>query len=161
MAFQLRKVGLEFVETAPQVLRYTATLDAGAPDIFAELSGDPANWRFWFPGLRDGSYDSPPPHGVGSLRRVNVLGAGTYRETIVAWDEPREWAWRVDRTTAPLARALVERWTLAPAGDSTDVTWTFAVDPMPWFAASLRVAPFVMERVFRTAMRRLEKRLTQ
>ena len=159
MAFRLRSESLSFVDTAPTVLRYSTRLNASPQQIFDALSGDPATWRHWFPGLRDGSYDSPPPHGVGSLRRVSVAGAGTYRETIVAWEEPRRWAWRVDSTTLPLARALVEQWTMESDGDGTIVTWTFAVDPLPWFGLGLRFAPKAMHQVFNRAMRRLEPRL--
>ena len=159
MAFRLRDEGLAFVENAPTVLRYSTTIRATPQQVFDALSGDPASWRHWFPGFRDGSYDSPPPHGVGSLRRVSVTGAGTYRETIVAWDEPHRWAWRVDSTTMPMAKALVEQWTMRPDGAGTEVTWTFAVDPMPWFGIGLRVAPTVMQQVFNRAMRKLEQRL--
>ena len=159
MAFTLRAEPHEFITTAPTVLRYSAELAASPERIFAELSGNPANWRHWFPGLRDGSYDSPEPHGVGSLRRVRVAGAGTYRETIVAWDEPRRWAWRVDATTLPLADALVEDWTLEPLGSTTRVTWTFAVDPKSWFGLGLKLAPGVLQRVFDRAMSNLARRL--
>lgn len=159
MAFALRHVPHSFIDTAPVVLRYSIELAAPAERIFAELSGDPANWRHWFPGVRDGAYDSPGRHGMGSLRSVHVAGAGTYRETIVAWDEPRRWAWRVDSTTLPLADALVEDWSLEPQEHGTRVTWTFAVDPKPWFRLGLHAAPTVMERVFLRAMRGLERRL--
>jgi hypothetical protein len=159
MAYQMRRESVDFLQTAPVILRYTTDVAAAQTAVFAELSGDPANWRHWFPGVRDGAYDSPPPHGVGSLRRVRVRGAGTYRETIVAWEEPRAWGWRVDATTLPLATALLEHWALEPAGNGTRITWTFAVDPKPWFRLGLSAMPGVMERVFRTAMRNLERRL--
>lgn len=160
MAFALRAEEPAFLTTAPVILSFTTQIAVPRPAVFAELSGDPAQWRTWFPGFRDGGYDTPPPHGAGASRWVRVAGAGTYRETIVIWEEPRQWAWRVDATTLPMARALVEDWSLDQAGDGTRVTWTFAVDPYPWFGIGLRVAPGVMEQIFTTAMRRLERRLT-
>ena len=160
MAFALRPEDPAFLTTAPLVLSYTTEVAAPRPAVFAALSGDPAQWRTWFPGLRDGGYDTPPPQGVGSSRWVRVGGAGTYRETIVVWEEPRQWAWRVDSTTLPMARALVEDWSLDDVPAGTQVTWTFAVDPYPWFGIGLRIAPAVMHQVFLTAMRRLEGRLT-
>lgn len=158
MASQLRQVGLDFLDAAPKVLRHTGRVSAPPGDVFASVSGDPASWRDWFPGVRDGAYDSPPPHGVGSVRRVSVLGAGTYQETILAWDEPTRWAFRVDATSLPLARALVEEWTLSPTGAGTQVTWTFAVDPAPAFGLGLRLRP--LDLIFSRAVRNLERRLS-
>lgn len=159
MAFSLRAEEPAFLTTAPLILTYTATIKAPRPAVFDALSGDPARWRTWFPGLRAGGYDTPPPHGVGASRWVRVAGAGTYRETILVWEEPRQWAWRVDATTLPMARALVEDWSLDDLGAQTQVTWTFAVDPYLWFGLGLRVASAAMQQVFTTAMRRLERRL--
>lgn len=159
MAFQLRAEEPAFLTTAPVVLSYSREIAVPRAEVFAALSGDPATWRHWFPGMRDGGYDSAPPHGVGASRWVKVAGAGTYRETIVVWEEPRQWAWRVDATTLPMARALVEDWSLDETPAGTVVTWTFAVDPYPWFGIGLRVAPASMSAIFNRAMRNLERRL--
>lgn len=159
MAFQLRAEDPAFMTTAPLVLTYATEISVPRPEVFAALSGDPATWRHWFPGFRDGGYDSAPPHRVGARRWVKVAGAGTYRETIVVWEEPRQWAWRVDATTLPMARALVEDWSLDETPDGTLVTWTFAVDPYPWFGIGLRIAPATMSGLFNRAMRNLERRL--
>ena len=161
MAFVLRPEEPAFLTTAPVLLTHSAQVRAPRAEVFAALSGDPAGWRTWFPGFRDGGYDSPAPHGVGSSRWVRVAGAGTYRETIVVWEEPRQWAWRVDATTLPMARALVEDWSLDEVAEGTQVTWTFAVDPYPWFGIGLRAAPATLQRVFTTAMQRLEQRLAE
>lgn len=159
MPFALREEEPAFLTTAPTILSYTTDIAVPRAEVFAAVSGDPASWRHWFPGFRDGGYDSPPPHGVGAARWVRVAGAGTYRETIIVWEEPRQWAWRVDSTTLPIARALVEDWSLDDAGSATTVTWTFAVDALPWFGLGLRVAPGTMNRLFLRAMRNLERRL--
>lgn len=159
VAFHLRAEEPAFLTTAPTILSFTTEIAVHRSAVFAALSGDPATWRHWFPGFRDGGYDSPPPHGVGASRWVRVAGAGTYRETIVVWEEPSQWAWRVDSTTLPMARALVEDWSLDETGADTRVTWTFAVDAYPWFGLGLRLAPATMQRLFLRAMRNLERRL--
>ena len=151
----LRAADADFAQRARVVLRFSGAVAAPVESVFGAVSGDPAAWRHWFPGVLDGAYDSPPPHGFGSQRHVRVRGAGTYRETIVRWDAPRRWAFRVDRTTLPLASALLEEWTVEPAADGSRLTWTFAVDPTPLFRAALAAQPRALGHVFDRAVRRL------
>lgn len=83
----------------------------------------------------------------------------TYRETIVAWDEPHRWTYRVDSTTVPMAKALVEEWTIEPRERHCIVRWTFAVDPGVFFTLTAPIAPHLMGRLFKRAMRKLERML--
>ncbi len=153
MRYRLRSEGLEFLESAPKRFVFDADVAAPRVDVFAAISADPATWT-WFPGLSQGSYESPGGHGVGSIRQVR-MGRTGYRETILAWDEPSRWAYRVDESSAPLAHALAEDWTFEDRVDHTTVRWTFAIDPRPLFNAGLPVAKLVMGRLFRRAMRNL------
>jgi hypothetical protein len=68
-------------------------------------------------------------------------------------------AYRVEQTSMPIARALIEDWVLEPNGDTTTVHWTFAIEPTPVFRVSLRLSPKTIGRVFIKAMRNLDKRL--
>jgi hypothetical protein len=154
----LRPEPLQFLTAAPRVLRFTTELHAARPEVFAALTADPATWT-WFPGFRGGHYEGAPPYGVGSLRHIQVRGIGRLRETIMAWDEPSVWTYRVDSTTVPIARALIEEWALDDSGRGTRARWTFAVDPTPMFGVALTVAPFSLRRTFEQAMRALERRL--
>lgn len=83
-----------------------------------------------------------------------------YRETILAWDEPERWVYRVDEMTVPLAHALVEEWAIRPEGAGSIVRWTFAIDPRTLFRASAAIAPKVMGSLFRKAMRNLSAQLS-
>lgn len=160
MSPALRPEPVEFVTRAPLVLAFDALVDAPRGEVFSAVVADPSTWT-WFPGITRGSYPDGPPLGVGSPRQVTVGGA-TYLETVVAWDDPVRWAYRVDATGAPIARALVEEWTF---GDDelrpgrTEVRWTFALDPSPLFRAVRFAAPAVMGPLFRRAMTNLEARL--
>jgi hypothetical protein len=125
--------------------------------VFAAISGDPQSWSSWFPGFSKGAYEGTP--GLGSKRWVRV-GGTTYSETIIAWDEPSRYAWRVDSSSAPLARALVEEWVMKPRDGSTIVRWTFAIDPKPMFRVASPLAAIVMRRLFTRAMRNLGAQLS-
>jgi hypothetical protein len=155
----LREESLEFLKSAPIILDFSERVRAPQADVWAAIGADPSTWIPWFPGLREGAFTSPPPHGVGTKRQVRVRGVGQYKETIVAWDEGSRMAYRVERTSLPIARALMEDWVLEPHGDTTRVHWTFAIDPTPVFRLSLRLSPKTIGRVFTKAMRNLDARL--
>jgi hypothetical protein len=157
MAHALRLEGLDFLATAPYRWQFEAPVAAPRPVVFAAISGDPSTWT-WFPGLSSGHYEGDGPHGVGSIRELRMSGV-TYRETILAWDQDQRWVYRVDRCSVPLARGLVEEWATVDAGENTVVRWTFAIDPGLLFRLGRPVAPAVMGRLFRTAMRNLSTEL--
>ncbi len=125
---RLRPVGLEFLDTAAQKYEYHAPLAAPPVAVFAAISADPSTWS-WFPGLDEGEYEGDATPGIGTRRWVRTGGV-KYRETILAWDEPRRWAYRVDETSAPLFAVLLEDWVIEPAGNSSTLRWTFAFEPL-------------------------------
>jgi uncharacterized protein YndB with AHSA1/START domain len=149
----LRDVGLDFLDSAHTRMVFEALVPAPRQPVFAAITADPTTWT-WFPRVRGLPYRGTEPHGVGTIREIRTMGA-RYRETIVAWDAPSRWAYRVDETNFPIAKALVEEWTTEGHGGSTLVRWTFAIDPRPLFRIALPLAPIVMRRVFERAMRNL------
>lgn len=159
MTIRLRAETLAFLETAPRRWHFEAMVDAAPHVVFDAISGDPSTWT-WFPGFTSGRYVGPGPHGVGSIREIKV-GPSIYRETIIACDPPTRWAYRVDETTLPLAKALVEEWAIRPSGAGSLVRWTFAIDPGVLFRVSLPMVPLVMGRVFRNGMRNLNATLSR
>jgi hypothetical protein len=155
--FRLRAESPDFLATAPKRWNFDGRVDASQERVFDAIAADPSSWT-WFPGFSTGRYEGPGPHGVGSIREVRV-GPSVYRETIVAWDRPTRWVYRVDSTTVPLAHALVEEWIVEPDGEGSRVRWTFAVDPRAMFRVMGPLTAKVLGRVFRTAMRNLEAEL--
>jgi uncharacterized protein YndB with AHSA1/START domain len=157
MPSKLRSETLDFVTSAPKRWKFEAPVSAPPKAVFDAISADPSTWT-WFPGLTSGRYEGTGPRGVGTIREVR-MGRNVYRETIIAWDAPHRWVYRVDEMTPPLAKALVEEWTVRPEGDGSVVRWTFAIDPRPLFVASMPIAPRMMRRLFRKAMRNLSASL--
>jgi hypothetical protein len=150
---KLRPVELDFLETAPMRLAFEAVVLATPDRVFAALSDQPTTWT-WFPGVKGLPYEGAAPFGVGTKRTVRALG-NTYHETIVAWEAPDRWAYRVEETTMPIAKALVEEWTTSAAGEGTLVRWLFAADPGLVFRLASPILPFGMRFMFRRAMRNL------
>ncbi len=146
----LRAVDLDFLDAAPVRFDYAVELPAPGPAVFGAIAADPSTWT-WFPGLSDASYTSAPPHGVGTQRAV-VMSEVTYRETILAWDPPTRWAYRVDRSSEDTFRALAEDWTVEDLGDRAVLRWAFCVDPAPEVAPLIAGARDLIGGVWLDAM---------
>lgn len=155
--YELRPVGLGFLDEAP--LRVQIEVASALPRARVwEAFVDAGGWPGWFPGVRSASYPGQStPHGVGSQRAADVEGQ-LFEETILAWDAPERWTYRIDRCTAPLARAQVESTELAEdAAGGTRVRWILASDPLEGLAAARDVLPQILERRLADALANLER----
>jgi uncharacterized protein YndB with AHSA1/START domain len=153
MANRMRTVDLEFLNAAPHRFVFEATVPASREAVFGAISADPSTWTWW-PGHDEGSYETPPPHGVGSRRHMR-MGDSWYRETILAWDEPTRWAYRVDESADAVIDALVEEWIVEGEGSHSKVRWTFAVEPAADFASGFAAAKTMIGDMFDQAMANL------
>ena len=156
MWFELRSVGLEFLRTAPKVYVAECTI-AAPPRAVWDAFTHPSTWRSWWPGVTSASYgNSPEPYGVGTFREARVSGQ-RYQETIVAWDEERRFAYRIDRATIPIAHAQLESTELRDeAGNGTRVRWTIACTPRLLMRLGAPFFPRIMNRMLVRAMANLE-----
>ena len=158
MTHRLRTVDLEFLDKAPHRFVFEATVPASKETVFGAISADPSTWTWW-PGHDEGRYETPAPHGVGA-RRYMRMGESWYRETILAWDEPTRWAYRVDESADALLEALVEEWTVEGDPDRSTVRWTFAAEPGAAVAAGFAAAKTMIGGMFDEAMANLGKQLS-
>jgi carbon monoxide dehydrogenase subunit G len=122
----MKPVGLEFLDEAPK--RYVCEARvAASPSAVWQAICDASGWSEWFPGVEAAGYADDAP-GIGSLRWSLVAGV-RYEETMLVWDKPSRWGYRIDRATGPIARAHLEITELEPDGDGTRVCWRVATDP--------------------------------
>ena len=154
MAHRLRPVGQEFASVAPVRLVFEREITAAPPAVFDALARDVAGWTAWFRVL---TLARPLDGGAG--REIRLLGAARFRETILAAEEPEVYAYRVDVTNVPGARAMVEEWRLEPAGTGTRVRWTMAVDGVAPFRLAMKAGRLGLAAGFRDAMTSLDRRL--
>ncbi|MFJ8033545.1 SRPBCC family protein [Streptomyces sp. NPDC096032] len=152
MAQRLRPVGPEFVETAPVRLVFTRDMAAAPGAVFQALAEDLEGWPSWFSAV-----SSARPTEGG--REVRLRGGTRFEETILAAKAPELYAYRVDVTNTPGARAWVEEWRLTPAGTGTRVRMTFALDGTAAFRLVCRLIRPGVGRAFRTAVTALDRRL--
>jgi carbon monoxide dehydrogenase subunit G len=156
MWFRMRPVELDFLEKAPRRIAVEGVV-ALPRDLVWQALVDAPSWPEWFPGVRSAGYLGDPPYGVGTIRVADV-GGWRMEETMLAWDESRRWAYRIDGSTAPLARAQLECTELADHATGTRVTWSFAIEP----GLLLRLTgPFfrgTVQRLLDRALQRLDAR---
>ncbi|MCH5675157.1 SRPBCC family protein [Streptomyces gilvus] len=154
MAHRLRPVGLDFVDTAPVRLVFAREISASPEAVFHALNDDVPGWAEWFAAV---THARAIDGGAG--RDIRLRGGGRFRETVIAAKEAEVYAYRVDVTNAPGARALAEEWRLLPAGTGTRVQWTFGADGTPLFRFALKAARAGLGRAFRDAVVSLDRRL--
>jgi hypothetical protein len=155
---QLRAEDSSFAASAPKVLEFDAGVAASRDRVFEAIVADPQGWKAWFPGIRGGSYASAADQGVGATRFLGLAGTRV-RETVLVYEEPRLWSYRVDATAIPIARAAVETWLFEELPDGTYVRWTFAVDPTLLFHLLLPFPRTMIGTVWRRGMRNLSAHL--
>ncbi len=149
--FDLTPVALDFLEGAPQRFDFAEPVAAPPDAVFAAISADPSGWG-WFPGLETGGYEGDEDPGIGTRRWVRMEGI-VYRETMLAWEAPRRWTYRVDASSAPVFAALLEDWVIEPTADGTStLRWTFAFEPRPETAELLAGAHELIGTTFRNAV---------
>ncbi|MDJ1131383.1 SRPBCC family protein [Streptomyces iconiensis] len=155
MARQLRPVELEFADTAPLRLSFTADLGVRRETVYTALAEELETWPTWFEAVT-----AVTSTREGEGRRVALKGGRFFEETIMAAQPSERYAYRVDETNVPGVRALLEDWTLAvsPSG-GTRVRWTMAVDGPVALRVLMRLGRAGMGGSFSGAMRGLEKRL--
>ncbi|MCW7985982.1 polyketide cyclase [Streptomyces platensis subsp. clarensis] len=156
MARRLRPVELDFVESAPLRLVFTAEVSAPPKAVYAALADDVAGWSCWFTGV---ARSAPTQGGTG--REVRLTGGTRFTETVLAAEPDAHYAYRVDTTNTPGLRALLEDWRLAPANGGTRLRWTFAADGPAPFRFLLTLARPGLGRAFRESARALDRRLTR
>lgn len=155
MAHLLREVGLDFVGTASVRHVFAREISAPPERVYGALAEDVPGWTEWFSAVT-----LARPLDDGARREVRLKGGARFEETILAAKSPELYAYRVDVTNAPGARAMVEEWRLAPAGTGTRVQWTFAVDGTGPFRFAFGLARPGLGRAFRDAVTALDRRLT-
>ncbi|MEU6537391.1 SRPBCC family protein [Streptomyces sp. NPDC047000] len=155
MVRRLRPVGIEFTASAPVRLVFTRDAAAAPEAVFRALAEDVPGWAEWFSAVTSARRTAD-----GAGREIRLWGGTRFDETVLVAEPAEVYAYRVDATNAPGARALAEEWRLTPAGTGTRVRWTFAADGTAVFRGVLALARPGLGRAFRAAVASLDQRLT-
>ncbi|HEY3477655.1 MAG TPA: SRPBCC family protein [Streptomyces sp.] len=152
----LRDVELDFLDSAPVRLVFTAALAASPEPVYHALAVDTEGWSRWFDAVVSAR---PTPHG----REVVLSGGVRFEETVLAADEPSRYAYRADTVNAPGVRALLEEWRVVPAPGAAGgsvLRWTVAADGSTATRLTLRLLSPGLRRAFHGAARALDRGIT-
>ena len=117
----------------------STTIRRPIEDVFAVLT-DVENTERWFPADVHEWWITPPPHGVGSVRRAAVTTLGRRQEndaTVTEYDPPRRGVLRGEQSGMSWTAAL----DFAPANDGTRVD--VRIDAQARGAMGLALRPFL------------------
>ena len=160
MVKRLRPAATDFLANAPTRLVFTSRLHSRREAVFRELTDDASTMPLWFREVRSAAYTGAPPYGVGAGRAVTLRLGGHFVETVIVWQQPSRFVYRVEQTTLPGVRAWMEEWLLAPAADGsgTVLRFTIAMDAAPVLRAAVRLSRPGVARAVRRAVADLDTR---
>lgn len=104
---------------------HTIEIERSIEDVFAVLTDVTKTGR-WYPAKVEEWWVTPPPHGVGSVRRarVTVMGRASENDAVVTeYDPPRRAALEGQSASAPFKATL--DFAPVPGGTRVEVETTF------------------------------------
>lgn len=103
---------------------FERTLTTPLPQIFSRRYGV-------LPAVKETTGFTPPwGSATGQTRTVRTTDGGSMRETLLAIERPRSFAYQLNGITGPMvaiAASVEGEWAFAPAGTGTEVTWSWTV----------------------------------
>lgn len=129
--FSAQPVDESFFDTAPFKLRGEFDIPQPSARVWADLTSE--HPLGWCKILKDVSWTSPAPFGVGTTRTVQTVGSlSVLEEYYFRWEEGRRHSFYVLKASAPMFRRLAEDYLVEPTSDtSCRFTWTIVADPHP------------------------------
>ena len=123
-----KKVGLEFIDSAPY--RFVSTVDlAITPEQLFDVLADEASWPHWASVITKVTWTSPEPRGVGTTRTVDMRGGITGHEEFLVWEPYTRMAFRFNESTTSSVAAFAEDYRVVPTATGCHLTWIMALEP--------------------------------
>lgn len=156
MWFDVHPVGIDYLQRSPFQFRNEVVLNAPGERVFDVLVED-SDANIWFKDFVACRFTSPPPHGVGTTRDVE-LKALTVKERFLVYEPGKRLSFCIYASTLPMVREMAEDMVLTPCGDNqTRFTWTAHYTPVPW----LRLVHGPVRKVFGGMFRETSERLVR
>ncbi len=151
----LTPVDLSWIETAPQVLRVSASFAAPPARVF-EAFADAGGWPRWFPLMTSARWCGGATGGVGAEREVALRAFGRFRERFIAWEPGRRLAFTVVASTSPMLRKFGEDYQLTADGTGTRFDWIMGAEPRGIGKLAAPGLRLVMRRLLRRGAKNLD-----
>ncbi len=126
--YPCERVGLDFIESAPH--RFISKVDlAITPEQLFEVLADETSWPHWASAITKVTWTSPPPHGMGTTRTVDMRGGITGHEEFLAWEPYSHMAFRFNEASTGSVAAFAEDYRVVPTAGGCHLTWVMAMKP--------------------------------
>ncbi len=112
---------------------FAGTLPIPLPEIMTQ-------WYGVIPPIKEVREQTGAWDAAGQTRVIVMVGGGSVREELTSVDPPRSFDYTlsgIKGPLAPLVRSVDGRWSFAPAGDETTVTWQWTMHPRSGLSAPL------------------------
>jgi hypothetical protein len=142
-----------FLETAPLRLSETFEIPRTAAAVWGDLTAE--NPLSWCRLLRDITWTSSPPFGVGTTRTARTIGnASVIKERFFLWEEGRRQSFYALESNTPFFRRLAEDYLVEPTSErECRFTWTIAIEPRPAARPANPLNRLVLSTLFRDTRR--------
>ncbi|MEO6776178.1 MAG: SRPBCC family protein [Kofleriaceae bacterium] len=156
---ELASFSLDDFATAPFQYERTAVIAASPEAVFAEL-GDPS---LWFGLMSRSVWKSGATSGVGAIREVTLHLFGSFREVMLAWDEPDargagRVAFTMTAADSPLVDRMAEEMRLEPHAKGVAFTYRVIAEPSRIGRPLQPVLRAILRGLFAASVRGLAKR---
>lgn len=147
--FTTQPVDEAFFDDAPFRLSEAFDIPRTAAEVWADLTAD--NPLSWCRLIRDITWTSPRPFGVGTTRTARTVGnTGVINERFFRWEEGRRKSFYALESSVPLFRRFAEDYLVEPTSETAcRFTWTIAIEPHP----AVRPFSFANRRLLSTIFR--------
>lgn len=91
-----------------------------------------SNWYGPIPPIKDVLEQTGDWDAAGQTRLITMVGGGSLREELTSVDPPRSFGYRLSDIKGPMAALIGSvdgKWSFAPAGTGTGVTWQWTIYP--------------------------------
>jgi hypothetical protein len=137
----------DFLASAPHIFRYQKRFAAPPEKVWQSLISD-ESLAAWSPMIRELTWTSPRPFGVGTTREVSPPVGPRVRERYFLWDEGHRHAFYVYESSMPLFKRFAEDYVVEPDAAGTSFTWTIAMEPKGAVALPFKVIAPAMKAGF-------------
>ena len=136
--YALEPADADFFDSAPHVFTYQKRFAAPPERVWTQLTSD-ASIAAWGPAIKEVTWTSPRPFGVGTTREVTAPGGARLRERFFRWDEGSRHSFACYESTLPLFKRFAEDYIGEGDGADTLFTWTLAIEPKGALALPFKV----------------------
>lgn len=143
----LEPADADFFDSAPHVFTYQKRFAAPPERVWESLTSD-ESIAAWSPAIKEVTWTSARPFGVGTTREVALPIGPRMRERYFRWDEGRRHSFAVYESSLPLFNRFAEDYLVEPDGADTRFTWMVAIEPKGALAFPFKVLAPVLKAAF-------------